>query len=76
MNALKIVAYFKDKKTSGDDSEGEGRSKRDAQTDEINDRLDALLARQDRIQSLLTQSKKVAASIKTSVSSAREELSR
>ena len=45
------------------------------QTDEINARLDAVSIRQNRIQALLEKSRKVAASIKTSVNAAREELS-
>ena len=45
-------------------------------TDEISSRLDAMFARQASIEKLLSDSKKMAASIKKSVTSAREELSR
>ena len=45
-------------------------------TDEITSRLDAMFARQASIEKLLSDSKKMAASIKKSVTSAREELSR
>ena len=48
----------------------------DNPTDEINSRLDAMFARQASIEKLLSDSKKMAASIKKSVTSAREELSR